>query len=87
MREIAEVKPADDYRLEITFDDGTTVVANIKPRLNRPGFRMLQDEKFFRQVEIDNKFDGVKWPNGPDICVDWIEAEICRQEPLKTGFA
>ena len=81
MREIAQVIRREDYCLEIAFDDGDRVIVDVKPLMNRGIFRPLWDEDFFRQVEIDHKFGGVEWPNGADICIDWIEAQVERQRP------
>jgi len=81
MREILEVMPREDYRLEIVFDDGEKATVDLKPLMTRKVFHPLKDESFFRQVEIDRKFGGVQWPNGADVCIDWIESEIARQKP------
>jgi len=81
MREITEVVPTEDYRLKIVFDDGETAIVDVKPLMKREIFQPLMDKNFFRQVEIDRKFGGVQWPNGTDVCIDWIEAEIARQNP------
>ncbi len=82
MREIVEAIPKEDYRLEIVFDDGERVTVDVKPLMKRLIFHPLRDESFFRQVEIGHKFGGVEWPNGADICIDWIEAQIGSQRPL-----
>jgi nucleoid DNA-binding protein len=75
MREIIEVIPRENYRLEIAFDDGERAIVDVKPLMKRRVFQPLKDKSFFRQVEIDHKFGGVQWPNGADVCIDWIEAE------------
>lgn len=75
MREIVKVIPTDDYQLEIAFDDGERAIVDVKPLMKRKVFQPLKDKSFFRQVEIDHKFGGVQWPNGPDVCIDWIEAQ------------
>jgi Protein of unknown function (DUF2442) len=79
MREIVQVMAREDHQLEITFDDGRKAVVDVKPLMVRDIFRPLSDDSFFRLVEIDHKFGGVSWPNGADICIDWLEAEIARQ--------
>jgi len=81
MREIVEVIPKDDYLLEICFADGQKATVDVKPLMKRRIFQPLRDESFFRQVEIDRKFGGIEWPNGADICIDWIESEIARHKP------
>ncbi len=82
MREIVQVTPREDYRLEITFDDGKKVTVDVKPLMTRRIFQNLRDYDRFRQVEVDHKFGGVQWPNGADICIDWIEAQSESQESL-----
>ncbi|MEW6350021.1 MAG: DUF2442 domain-containing protein [Thermodesulfobacteriota bacterium] len=82
MREIIQVMPREDYRLEITFDEGKNVIVDVKPLMTRRIFRSLRDYDRFAQVEVDRKFGGVQWPNGADICMDWIEAQIESEEPL-----
>jgi len=84
MREITEVIPTEDYRLKIAFDDGERAIVDVKPLMKRKVFQPLKDKSFFRQVEIDHKFGGVQWPNGPDVCIDWIEAEIEALEKQKS---
>jgi hypothetical protein len=80
MRDIVKVTPIPDYRLEITFDDGAAAIIDIKPLIKRRVFQPLRDEAYFRLVTIDRKFGGVAWPNGADICIDWIEAQIDAQK-------
>jgi len=75
VREIIEVIPRDNYKLEIAFEDGERAIVDVKPLMRRKVFQPLKDKSLFRQVEIDHKFGGVQWPNGPDVCIDWIEAE------------
>jgi hypothetical protein len=59
VREIAKVKPIEGRRLEITFDDGATAIVDIKPLMKRQVFQPLQDETFFRKVEIDGNIAGL----------------------------
>lgn len=80
MGKIVKALPREDYRLEIWFDDDHSVVVDIKPLMKRKIFQPLWDVSVFSQVELD-EFGGLEWPNGADICIDWIEAEIGRQKP------
>jgi|WetSurMetagenome_2_1015567.scaffolds.fasta_scaffold1361060_1 hypothetical protein len=76
MRQIVGVSPESNYHLRITFDDGDTAVIDVEPLLERDAFQALRNKSLFSEVEIDHKFSGVVWPNGVDICIDWIEEEI-----------
>ncbi len=81
MREIIQVRPANDYFLEIEFSDGSRNLVDVKPLLQFPTFESIRDWDYFSRVKVDHKFGGVEWPNGTDICIDWIEAQITRQRP------
>jgi hypothetical protein len=75
MSEVIRVVPQDDYLLDVELDDGRKAVIDVKPLLRHAIFEPLKDRSFFFQVGID-RFGGLVWPNGADICADWIEAEI-----------
>jgi hypothetical protein len=79
MKEIARVIPKDNYLLEIEFTDGLTRLVDVKPLLQSPAFESIRDKEIFSRVEVDDKFGGVEWPNGVDICIDWIEAQLERE--------
>jgi hypothetical protein len=76
MREIIKVIPKENYFLEVTFDDGETVVVNVRSLMDREIFSPLKDKAFFRQVSVDHKFGGICWPLDLSVCQDWIEEEI-----------
>jgi len=78
MKEIARVKPRDNYLLEIEFADGSIHLIDVKPLLESPAFRSIRDKDLFSRFEVDYRFGGVEWPNGIDICIDWIEAQLER---------
>lgn len=55
--DIASAKPAGDYRLEISFSDGTKRVIDFGPFLNRsahPDIRKYLDQELFRRFTIEN---------------------------------
>ena len=81
MREIIGIKPLDNRCLEVEFDDGERSVVDITPLIeSREIFKDLKDERIFKEVKVDYKFGGVKWPSGADICIDWIEAQIAQKK-------
>jgi len=79
MAQVVKVVPREDYRLEIELDNGDNMVLDIRPLLQKPIFKPLFDEAFFRRVKVD-EFGGLEWPNGADICVDWILAQSSHRE-------
>lgn len=56
---IVRVVPREDYCLEIILDNGSSVILNIKSRLNTIRFGMLKDIEFFNKASTDG------------ICISW----------------
>ena len=75
MSRVASVKPLDDYRLSLTFLDGTQGVVSIRDRLFGPVFEPLRELGIFRQVRVD-EFGAVAWPNGADLAPDALYERI-----------
>lgn len=69
MHRVVHVKPLEDLKLEIRFDDGICGVVSLRDRLRGPVFEPLFDPSFFRKVYIDD-FGAVAWPNGADLAPD-----------------
>jgi hypothetical protein len=69
MPRITSVRPLEDYRLSITFDDGTKGVIPLRDRLFGPVFEPLREADMFQQVFVD-EFGAVAWPNGADLAPD-----------------
>jgi len=62
---VTAVKPLNDYRLLLTFENGEQRVFDMKPYLNKGMFKELKDEKMFRSVKVS--FDSIQWSNQADI--------------------
>jgi hypothetical protein len=63
------------YTLRVEFDDGATQIINFRPVLHGELYGPLQDERLFRQVEIDPEVHTLTWPTGADfdpaVLHDW----------------
>lgn len=62
---VIEVRPLDDYKLLLTFENGEKKIFNMKPYLNKGIFKELKDEKKFNSVRVS--FDSIEWSNQADI--------------------
>ena len=74
-----DVKPIEDYRLKIIFDNGEIKIFDVKPYLNFIQFEKLKDKKVFNTVKIAGL--SIEWSNGADICPDEL---YNNSEPIKT---
>src|SRR5579872_2765454 len=63
---VVGVEVVGPYVLSLTFDDGTTKIADVRPILEGPVFEPLHDTDFFARVVADPTCGTIVWPNGAD---------------------
>jgi len=61
---IIDVKPLEDYKLLLKFENEEEKIFDIKPYLDVGKFQELKDENLFKTVKIS--FDTIEWANGLD---------------------
>jgi hypothetical protein len=64
MIKVTGVKPLDNYRLELTFNNGETRLFDVGPYLEKGIFTELRDPSYFRSVRL--AFGSIAWPNEQD---------------------
>jgi len=70
---VTNVKPAQNYMLQITFSNGEVKKFDVKPYLGIGIFKELQDLSVFNSV---TPFLGsIQWSNGVDFCPDTLYLE------------
>ena len=69
---VKQARHLGEYRLELSFTDGTTGELDFQQRVVGRGgvFRPLEDIGFFQQVQVDTEAGTIVWPNGVDFCPD-----------------
>jgi hypothetical protein len=67
-----------DYKIEVSFADGTCGIADLAPRLSQgplgDGFDPLCDEKLFSRVFLEH--GALTWPGGIDLAPDAMYQRI-----------
>jgi hypothetical protein len=73
---IIRVVALPPYRLDLSFADGTSGVADLEPLLaGRMGvLKPLHTPEYFAQVRLDEEAGTVCWPNGADLDPDVLYA-------------
>ena len=61
---IIDVKPQENYLLQLTFENGEKRQFDMKPYLDRGIFSELKDKKLFNTVRPS--FDSIEWDNEAD---------------------
>lgn len=70
MNRINDVKPLEDYKILVTFDNGEKRIKDMKPYLEKGVFKKLKDEQIFKSVKI--MYGTISWGNDIDLCADSI---------------
>lgn len=70
MKKVINVKPLDDYKILLTFDNNEKRIKDMKPYLNNGVFKKLKNKSFFNSVHIS--FDTISWADEIDICADTL---------------
>jgi hypothetical protein len=76
MIKVVKLKHLDGYRLHATFSDGTAGAHDFSALVAETGpmVEPLRDAAYFARVFLE---DGAPtWPNGFDMCPDWLRREI-----------
>lgn len=67
----------DEFRICLTFNDGTEGTVDFREWLEGPVFEPLQDVAYFRRFFLDG--GTVFWPNGADIAPEALYEAATRE--------
>lgn len=71
IKRIKRIVPLPDYVLEVSFDDGKTVLYDTKEDMNLPGYDALRSVAgLFQQVQLDQSRTCVYWNDEIDLPSD-----------------
>lgn len=76
--DVTAVEVVGDYRLRLTFDDGTVGEVDFAEREWRGVFQPLRDAAYFARVRVDADAGTIAWPNGIDMAPEPLYEEACR---------
>ena len=79
---VNKVKPLNDYKLELTFENKEIKIFDVKPYLDTGLFKTLADVNFFKMVKVS--YDTIEWPNGidldPEVLYEKSKAKNCQNK-------
>ena len=80
--DVTEMLILDDYKLQLTFDDGKSGVLDCKPFIEKGGvFSKLRDPEFFKSVQINSELGVLTWDDEIDIAPETVYS-IATGSPL-----
>ena len=76
MVDVVSVKPLGGFRLHVRFSNGSEGTRDFNALVRERGAALepLRDEAYFARVFLD--FGALTWPNGYDMCPDWLRGEM-----------
>jgi len=77
---VVNAKYVDGYRIEVSFDDGRTGIADLSEALNGPVFGKLKDESEFRRFIVDAELETLVWANGADLAPEYIYFQAFKDD-------
>lgn len=82
LNKVAKVSVIYPFRLQVQFQDGAGGIHDCTALLESPGPMSgpLRDPDFFRQVTLE--YGAPTWPNGYDMCPDWLRMEMEKADEL-----
>jgi hypothetical protein len=73
---VKDVKPEDNYLLNLTFENGEKRQFDMKPYLDFGIFKELKDQSLFKTVKPS--FDSIEWANEAD-----FDPEVLYEKSIK----
>jgi len=73
--DVTEVELIGEYRLRLTFADGTVGDVDFSARTWNGVFEPLRDPTYFAQVQVDPQAGTISWPDGLDMAPEPLYAE------------
>lgn len=69
---VTKAKYLEDYKVEVTFNNGRKGVADLFDALQGGVFEALKDKTMFSQMNVDAVLETIVWPNGADLAPEYI---------------
>ncbi len=72
MHFVKEVSYVSEYKLLLTFEDGSAHQVDLEYELDGEVFAPLKDIEYFKTVRVNPDLDTIVWENGADMSPDFL---------------
>jgi len=84
---ITNVRYLEDYKVEVSFNDGRKGVADLADALKGSMFEPLKNKSLFSRLVVDKELGTIVWSNGADLAPEYIYFQAFKKEPeLQSQF-
>ena len=73
MLHVKATKYISEFKLFVTFDDGTSGEVDLQDSLVGPIFEPLKNKDVFAKVFVDPELETIVWPNGADLAPEYLK--------------
>ena len=85
--DVTDVEVIGDYRLRLTFADGTVGDVDFSERTWNGVFEPLRSASYFARVAIDPEAGTIRWPDGLDMAPEPLYAEAASNPAPRASAA
>ncbi len=78
---VTNAKYLEDYKVEVSFNNGRKGVADLIDALEGPVFGLLKNKSEFSRFIVDKELETIVWPNGADLAPEYIFFQAFKNEP------
>jgi hypothetical protein len=78
---VTAAKHLDEYKVEVTFNNGQKGIADLSEALHGPVFEPVKNQAIFSSFAVDNELETLVWPNGADLAPEYIYFQVFKNEP------
>ncbi|HEX7723633.1 MAG TPA: DUF2442 domain-containing protein [Pyrinomonadaceae bacterium] len=72
MHFVKDVKYLSEYKLLLSFEDGSLRQVDLAPHLDGEVFELLKEIGNFKSVHLNADLDTIVWKNGADMSPDFL---------------
>ncbi len=84
---VTNAKYIEDYKVEVSFNNGRKGVADLIGALKGSMFESLKNKSVFSSFTVDEELETIVWPNGADLAPEYIYFQAFKNEPeLQSQF-
>ena len=84
---VTKAKHVEGYKVEVSFNNGQTGIADLSTVLKGPVFAPLRELEAFAQFHVDEELATNVWPNGADLAPEYLYFIAFKTRPdLQSQF-
>ena len=82
MLEVIKAEYIEEYRIQITFNNGVSGVVDLTEALWGAMFEKLKDYNTFRKFEVSDVVHSIRWENDADLATEYLHEKMVEQSAV-----